>query len=489
MTRAHRFFLAAGLATAMAALVSGCTVGPNFHAPAAPVQTGYDHDGTQPMAGPGGIAGGTQQWVAGAPQDMWWHAYGSVQLDTLVDEALRANTDLAAANAALKAAHETWLATRGILLPTVDGALGTSRNKSSQYLSPVLNSTTFNYGLQTAQVNVGYQLDVFGLNRRTVEQSHAQYDMQVYQTQAARISLINNVVAAAFLEASLRAQLAAQDRMIAIQRQTLDILHRQRAAGQIAGADVLAQDAALAQSEAALPPLRRAHAQARDLIAYLTGRSAATALPDAIDLDKVALPRDLPLSLPSELVRQRPDIRAAEANLHVASAGVGIATANRLPQLTLSASAGGSSGGWGSLLSAANSFWSIGAGLTQPIFAGGALLHKQRAARAAYEQADAQYKSAVLAAFQNVADTLAALRTDTDALNADVRARDAAQASMKVSRHLFEQGQTSFANALIAETALRQAEQTLVQAQVARLTDTAALFEALGGGWEIMPKR
>jgi len=171
-----------------------------------------------------------------------------VQLDTLVDEALRANTDLAAANAALKAAHETWLATRGILLPTVDGALGTSRNKSSQYLSPVLNSTTFNYGLQTAQLNVGYQLDVFGLNRRTVEQSHAQYDMQVYQTQAARISLINNVVAAAFLEASLRAQLAAQDRMIAIQRQTLDILHRQRAAGQIAGADVLAQDAALAQS-------------------------------------------------------------------------------------------------------------------------------------------------------------------------------------------------------------------------------------------------
>ena len=479
MTRLHRFMIAA----ALGAMVTGCAVGPNFKTPAAPAQTTYDRDPAQPMTAHAGVAGGTQQWVAGVPQDKWWLAYGSAQLNTLVDEALRANTDLAAANAALKAAHESYLATRGILLPTVDGSINATQNKSSQYLSPVLDQNTFHYGLQTAQVTVGYQLDLFGLNRRTVEQSHAQYDMQVYQAQAARISLINNVIAAALLEASLRAQLASQERLIAIQQKTLDILHRQLAAGQIAGADVLAQDAALAGAQAALPPLRRAHAQATDQIAYLTGRSAATALPDVIDLDTVALPRDLPLSLPSELVRQRPDIRAAEAQLHAASAGVGIAIANRLPQIALTATGGGSSGGFGSIFNAANEFWTLGAGLTQPIFEGGTLLHKQRAARAAYDQADAQYKSAVLAAFQNVADTLAALRTDTDALNADVKARDSAQASMKVSRHLFEQGQTAFANALIAETALRQAEQTLVQAQVARLTDTAALFEALGGGW------
>jgi len=480
------------LCAATALLLGGCAVGPNFHAPAAPTQTAYDREGTAAMAAPGG----TQQWVAGAPQDMWWHAYGSAQLDTLIDEALKANTDLAAAQAALKIARESWLATRGILVPQVDAGLGTSRNKSSQYLSPVLNSTTFNYGLQTAQVSVGYSLDVFGLNRRTVEQAHAQYDMQAFQTEAARISLINNVAAAAFLEASLRTQLAAQDRMIAIASETLDILKRQQDQGQAAGADVLAQEAALAQTEAGLAPLRRAHAQARDLIAYLTGRSAANALPDTIDLDTVTLPKDLPLSLPSELVRQRPDIRAAEANLHVASAGVGIAIANRLPQLTLSAGAGGSSGGWSDILSAANSFWSVGAGITQPIFAGGALLHKQRAARAAYEQADAQYRSTVLAAFQNVADTLAALRTDAEALRAETKARDTAKASLTVARRQFEQGQTPFASVLTAETALRQAEQALVQAQVARLTDTAALFEALGGGWQPpqpshppMPKR
>ena len=230
--------------------------------------------------------------------------------------------------------------------------------------------------------------------------------------------------------------------------------------------------------------MRRAAALAHDLIAYLTGRSAANALPDTIDLDKVAPPADLPLSLPSDLVRQRPDIRAAQANLHAASAGVGIAIANRLPQVTLSASAGGSSQGWSQLLSATNSFWSLGAGLTQPIFAGGALLHKQRAARAAYDEADAQYRSAVLAAFQNVADTLAALRTDAQALTATVHARDTAAASLTVARRQFEQGQAPFATVLVAETALRQSEQALIQAQVARLTDTAALFEALGGGWQ-----
>jgi NodT family efflux transporter outer membrane factor (OMF) lipoprotein len=475
--------------TGVALLLGGCAVGPNFHTPAAPTETTFDKDGKAPMAAPAGVAGGTQQWVAGTPQDAWWHAYGSAALDTLIDEAVKANSDLAAARAALKVAHESWLATRGILVPSVDAGLGTSRAKSSQYLSPVLNTSTFNYSLQTAQVNVGYTLDVFGLNHRTVEQAHAQYDMIAFQTEAARISLINNVAAAAFLEASLRAQLAAQDRIIAIQQETLDILRHQQDVGQAAGADVLAQETALAQTEAALPPLRRAAAQARDLMAYLTGRSAANALPDVIDLAKITLPADLPLSLPSELVRQRPDIRAAEAQLHVASAGVGIAIANRLPQVTLSAGAGGSSAGWSQILSASNTFWSVGAGITQPIFAGGALLHKQRAARAAYEQADAQYRSAVLSAFQNVADTLAALRTDAEALGADARARDTAAESLSVARHQFEQGQAPFVTVLTAETALRQAEQALVLAQVARLTDTAALFEALGGGWHGIPPK
>lgn len=472
------------LAPLTAVLLAGCAVGPNFHTPAAPAQTDYDRTAPAPMAAPAGVAGGTQTFGPGAPQDGWWHAYGSPALDALVAEALKANSDLAAQRAAAKVARETWLAARGALVPQIDAGAGTSRSKSSQYLSPVLNATQFDFNLQTAQVNVGYAIDLFGLNRRTIEQNRAQFDAAGYQAEAARVTLINNVIAAALLDAGLHAQVAAQTRLIAIQRETLDILIRQQAAGQAAGADVLTQQAALAASEAALPPLARAAAQAQHLIAYLTGHSAADALPDRVDLAGISLPRDLPLSLPSELVRHRPDIRAAEANLHAASAGIGIAIANRLPQLTLTANAGGSAAGWSDILSATNSFWSVGAGLATPIFAGGALLHRQRAARAAYEAADAQYRSAVLGAFQNVADTLAALRSDADALAANQAARDAAEASLSIARRQFEQGQVPFASVLAAEQALRQAEQGLIGAQVARLTDTAALFQALGGGWQ-----
>ncbi|WP_206244495.1 efflux transporter outer membrane subunit [Novosphingobium terrae] len=464
-------------------MLSGCAVGPDFHQPAAPKQQAYTPEPLTPMTAPEGLAGGTQQVRDGVVAEDWWRLFGSDQLDALITRALAANSDLAAARAALDQARESWKAQRGVLFPTVDAGAGSSRNKSSQYLSAVPGDNSYTYSLQTAQVTVGYTLDLFGANRRGVEQAHAQFDAQRFQTEGARISLINTVAATAFQEASLRGQIAAQERMIAIQSETLDILHRQQAQGQAAGADVLAQEALLAQSRAALPPLQRALAQSRDLLAYLTGGSAGDGSVSGIDLDKVTLPRDLPLSLPSALVRQRPDVRAAEANLHAASAGVGVAIANRLPQLTLTASAGGQSGGWANLLSVANTFWSVGGGIAQPIFAGGSLLHKQRAAQAAYRQADAQYRSAVLGAFQNVADVLQALQTDAAALDAAVQAQHSAEASLAIARRQYQQGQIAFPTMLAAEQTLRQAEQSLVQAQTARLTDTAALFEALGGGW------
>ena len=466
--------LTATFVTAM--LLTGCAAGPDFHAPAAPTQTAYDQHGRE-------APGDNQRWIEGAPQDGWWRAYHAPALDALIDAALASNADLAAAQATLRAARENLAATRGILLPTVDAGAGTSRSKSSQYLSPVLNSTQFTYGLQTAQVNVGYSLDLFGLNRRTVEQARAQAEAQACRTQAARITLINTVITTALLDAQLRAQIAAQDRMIAAQRQTLAIIRHQQDMGAVAGADVAAADAALAASEAALPPLHRAEAQTRDLIATLIGRTAADPLPPLPDLDAITLPADLPLGLPSQLVRQRPDVRAAEADLHAASAAIGIAAASRLPQLTLSASAGGNSAGWSSLLSAANSFWSLGAGITQPIFAGGALLHRQREARAQYAAADAQYRSTVLGAFQNVADTLAALRTDAEAEAAQTRARNAAAQSLAIAQRQYQSGGAPYAAVLAAQTQFDTAEQALAQARAARLTDTAALFEALGGGW------
>ncbi|MDE1918174.1 MAG: efflux transporter outer membrane subunit [Sphingomonadales bacterium] len=473
-----RLTIAAGCCT----LATGCAVGPDFHQPAPPRQDSYAPDTPTALPAPDGAAGGTQRFSAALPASAWWQAFGSPEMDGLVDRALAANTDLAAMRAALKEARELWRAQRGVLFPTIDLGASTSRAKGSQYLAPVPNDSTFTYSLQTAQVNVGYTLDLFGGNRRSVEQARAQYDAQRFQAEAARTTLINTVVVTAIQMAALHEEVEAQRQVIALQAELLALTRHQLAVGDAAGLDVVAQQAQLAQAQAALPALEHAWAQSRDLLAYLIGQTAADGPLEAPKLDAIRLPHDPPLTLPSQWVRQRPDIRAAEANLHAASAGVGIAAANRLPQLTLSASAGGNGQGWSSLLSAANSFWSLGAGITQPIFAGGTLLHRQRAARAAFEQADAQYRSTVLAAFQNVADTLAALQADAAAATAAAAARTAAKETWQITARQVGDGAIAPSAQLQARIAVLQADQAMTQARLARLTDTAALFQALGGG-------
>ena len=435
-----------------AVALSACAAGPDFHTPAAPTEQGYT---PQPITTAG------EQILAPAPVDArWWTLFGSSELNALVDQALKANTDLAATHAALKAARESWLAARGALLPQVDASAGTSRNKGSQYLAPVPAAPTFDYNLQTAQVSVGYTLDLFGGNRRQLESARAQYLSQRYSTEAARTSLITNVVAAAFQQAALRDSVAAQIRVVALADQQTEIMRRQLADGQIAGTDLMAQEAALAQARLALSPLRKALAQADDQLAYLTGRSPADAALSegnlaGVDLARITLPLSLPLSLPADLVRQRPDVRAAEENLHSASAQLGVAIAARLPQITLVASGGGSAANWANLLGPANTFWTLGAGISQPIFAGGALLHRQRAASAQLDQASALYRSAVLTA----------------------------EGSFAVARRQHELGEAPLITAITAEHTLRAAEQTAAQARAQRLSDTAALYQALGGGW------
>lgn len=475
---------AAGVVALMS--LGACAVGPNFHTPPAPADTAYTSKPIVGTAAPSApIAGGGQVFSAQttlAPD--WWRQFRSPALDTLVAEALARNSDLAAAKAALKAARETWLASRSVLLPTVDAGTNTSRTKSSQYLAPVPNQTVYEYSLQTAQVNVGYTLDLFGGNRRLVEQARAQYLAQSYETAAARLTLISNVVAAAITEGSLKAQIAAQQRIIGIERQQLEITRRQQRLGAIAGVAVLTQAAALAGAQAALPPLQKQLAQSQDALAYLTGHSPAEGAPVEVDLAGVTLPHDLPLTLPAQLVGQRPDVRVAEANLHAASAAVGVAIAARLPAITLGASVGGQAANWSSLLSAANGFWTVGAGLAQPIFAGGSLRHKQRAAEAGLDQARDLYRSAVLTAFQNVADTLHALQIDADGLAAAEAARQSAEASLTIARRQTADGAASFLNVLAGEQALRQAEQGAITAEAQRLVDTAALYQALGGGWQ-----
>lgn len=469
----------------LSASLAGCAVGPNFHRPVAPAASGYTREPLGKIAATdAAVAGGEQHFVAGLAVDrQWWRQFASPQLDAIVAAALHSNTDLAAARAAIRVAQETYRAQRGILFPQVDASASTLRARSSQYLSPVPSQNIFQYNLQTAQVNVGYTLDLFGGNRRQVESARAQYEAQQFQGEAAELTLAANVVVAALQEASLRDQVAAAQAAVTDQEAILAIVHRQRDQGAASGADVAAQEGAVAQARAALPPLGKALAQQQDLIAYLTGRTPAEAPVARVELAALSLPRELPMSLPSQLVNQRPDIRSAEANLHAASAAVGVAIANRLPQLTLSAAAGGQSNLWSTILSAANHFWSIGAGIAQPIFQGGALLHKQRAAEAGYKQADAQYRSTVLGAFQNVADVLHALESDGQALDASQTALDAAQRSLDIARRQYSGGAIAYPTLLNAQVAVRQSEGALIQAEAARMQDTVALYQALGGGW------
>jgi NodT family efflux transporter outer membrane factor (OMF) lipoprotein len=480
MNRVHHagWLMLAGLGA-----LSACAVGPDFKTPAAPQASGYTAQPlpAQTAAAPDTPDGQAQRLTAGAdiPAD-WWTMFHS---PALVARALKANADLESAKAALRAAHETYLAQRGALFPTVDLGAGTQREKNSNYLSPVLNSNQELFSLQTAQVTVGYTPDLFGGIRRQTEQTKAQAEQQRFQAEAVYLTLTSNVVAAAIQEASLRAQVDAAAQQVQLNRDALAILRKQLEVGQIARADLALQETQLAQAEQALAPLQKQLAQQRDLLAALTGGLGVSADLPQVTLDALTLPGDVPVSLPAKMVRQRPDVRAAEENLHAASAGVGVAIAARLPNLSLAATAGGAAPNWGSLLSNGNNLWSLSAGVTQPIFEGGALLHRQKAAQALLDQAKAQYRSAVVDAFQNVADSLEALQADARALAGASIVEQRAGETLQITRGQLQAGQVDGVDLILSELNYQQARAALVQARAARLTDTAALIQSLGGGW------
>ncbi len=465
--------------------LSGCMVGQDFHRPAPPSVAGY-----LPRALPGqtaattGLAGEAQTFRSGADvPGRWWTLYNSPALDALVEQALKANPDLASAQAALRAAREAYYAQKGALWPTVGASYNFTRQKTSDTLAPVLNSNQDLYSLHTAQVTVDYTPDVFGGIRRQTESVLAQARSQRFQTEATYLTLTTNVVAAAIQDASLREQIKATHDSIAETREALAVMRRQLALGEIARGDVALQETAAAQAELTLPPLEKALAQEDDMLADLTGRFPNESGPRALDLEALALPRDLPVSLPSTLVEQRPDVRAAEANLNAASAQVGVAIANRLPNITLEANAGGQATDISQLFSNGNDLWSLAGTVAQPIFDGRMLLHKQREARATFDQAKAQYHSTVLSAFQNVADSLQALLADARQLGAAETADETAAESIAIAKKQLALGEVSGLVLLTAEQAYQQARMARAQAAAGRLADTAALFQSLGGGW------
>ena len=467
-------------------LVAGCAAGPNFQKPAAPDVSSYTIRPLSDTVATNNVAGGeAQRFVRGSdiPGD-WWTLFHSRQLNALIEQSLTSNPDLKAAQAALRVAQENVRAQRGAYYPSLSAGVSATRQQDPPgALAPVPSSNAFLYNLITPQVSVSYVPDVFGLNRRTVESVKAQEQAARFQMIAVDITLSANVAAAAIQEASLQTQVDATRELIDINAKSVQILQYQFSKGYVGGLDLSAQKAQLAQTSATLPPLLKQLAQQHNLIAVLSGRFPSQAPVEHFDLSSLQLPQDLPLSLPSALVAQRPDVLQAEANLHAASAQVGIATANRLPNFALTANVGSTALAIGRLFAAGSGFWSLGAAIAAPIFNGGTLLHQQRAAKAAYEQAAQQYRSTVLTAFQNVADTLAALEQDAEGLKAAASAQEQASVTLDLSQRQRKDGYGSYLTLLTAEQAYQQARINLVQAQANRFADTAALFQALGGGW------
>jgi NodT family efflux transporter outer membrane factor (OMF) lipoprotein len=413
----------------------------------------------------------------------WWRIFHSAELDALVGEALKNSPTLEAAKQALRAAQEQVKAQQGAFYPSVSASLQPSHQAFAETLSSPLQSGNSIYNLTTTQVSVSYTPDLFGANRRAVESLVAQADQQRFELEAARLTLASNVVLAAIQDASLRAQIDETQAIIQEQRQTLASFRRQFQLGQVSKADLAAQEALVAQSQAALPPLEKAFRINRDLLSALMGRTPGEPLDVRFDLLSLTLPEQLPLSLPAQLVEHRPDVRIAEAELHAASAQVGMAVAARWPNLQIEANAGSAALGLVPSFSSAANFWNVAATLTQPVFQGGTLLHRQRAAEAAYREAAAQYRATVVGAFQNTADVLHALWTDADALRADQVAETASRKSLDIARRQLGLGDVSPLMVLNAEESDHQAQLTLLQARASRYADVAALFQALGGGW------
>ena len=464
---------------------AGCAVGPNFKKPAAPDVGEYTANPLATTVDSANVSGGEAQRFAkgGDISADWWTLFHSAPLNELIENSLTNNHDIKAAQAALSAAHENVLAQKGVFYPSVTGSFSATRQRQSGQIAPALNSNAFLYNLFTPQVSVSFVPDVFGLNRRTVESLKAQEQEVRFQMIATYTTLTSNVVVTAIQESSLQMQIGATRQLIDANSHMLQILQYQLSKGYANRLDVAAQESQLAQVAATLPPLIKQSAQLRDQLSVLAGRFPSQASEEKFELSSLQLPQDLPVSLPSALVEQRPDVLQAEANLHDASAKIGIAVANRLPNIVLTANAGSSAAALDQLFTSGTGFWGIGAAATAPIFQGGTLLHQERAARAAYVQAAEQYRSTVLTAFQNVADTLTALEQDAEGLKAAAAAADAAKITLDLAQRQLQDGYAGYLALLSAEQVYQQARINLVQAQANRFADTAALFQALGGGW------
>jgi NodT family efflux transporter outer membrane factor (OMF) lipoprotein len=460
--------------------LAGCTVGPRADQIRADTSAPLPPARAAQVIAP--VSASAQQLDPTLAVDpSWWRAFGSAQLNALVEQALAHSSDIAAADATLNEAREQAFATVGAQGPQIDANYQAQRARVSKALAtPLADANDYRYTLHTAQVTVAYPLDLFGGGRNRVRSARAAAEVARHRLVAARTTVISNLVQAAIQHAALQAQIEAQRSAIQSSRELVSLLQRRQRLGDVGAADVSAQEAALAAQEAALPPLMRQAEHQRALILTLTGVPAGSAPPPLPSLADLSLPVRLPLALPSAVVGNRPDVRAAEAQVRGAAADVGTAIAARLPQIQLTGEAGGNSLRFADLFSPANVFFTVIGGLTQPLFHSGQLRHQQRAAEAALDVAKAQYRSAALQAFLDVDDALSGLKTDAEALDAATRADAAARQALVFTRRQVELGAVGTLQLLNASVSAAQAATQLVQARAARLTDSVALYQAMG---------
>ncbi|MXV45199.1 efflux transporter outer membrane subunit [Saccharibacter sp. 17.LH.SD] len=465
--------------------LGGCMVGPKDKAPALPKHADYN---ATPFTQTSGRNTGNsilrkQFFVNGMDvSGQWWEVFQNPKLNRLVEEALANNQSLKAMQAGLKASWEQRRVEGAALYPSISAQFIPSRNKTSKTLSPVPNSNEWLYNLHTAQLNIGYVPDLWGGTRNAIKAASAQADIQQAQLEATALTMISNLVNATIIEAGVRAQIHAKEAQIAEQRQVLAIQKKQNGLGDLSRQSTLIQRDALAQIEADLPPLKNQLAQTRDQIAVLVGVPPNEDLP-IFELKDFTLPEKLPVSLPSALLEHRPDIQAARAQIKAAAAQVGIAIANRLPNVQLSALPGQAVGHMSEFFKPGYGNWEIAATVTQPIFQGGSLLHAQREARDNLLQANEYYKSTVISAIGDVADSLHAVQFDSDTLMADQNGLDAAEASLRIAQAQHRFGDNSQIDLIQARLSVIQDQLSVAQDETARFSDTVGLFQSLGGGW------
>ncbi len=480
-----RFFI---ILACFCELLTACMVGPDFHSPASPQTKNYTEKKlpkkTTSIAAKG-TAGKAQYFLLGQklPAE-WWTLFHSEALNQLISQGLANSPNLVSAQAALTQAKEAVNAQIGAsLYPALNAQASATRQKFSDATLGFNNASNPTFNLFNPAFNITYTLDFFGGARRQIEALRAQVNYQAYLLEASYLSLTSNIATYVINAASIRAQIKATQELIQIQANTLKIVQEQYRLGGASGSEVLTQETTLAQTRATLPPLEQNYAQVQHVLAALIGVFPSEARLPRIELEELTLPKKLPISLPSELAKQRPDIQAAEALLHAASAQIGVATANLYPQITLNGSYGWESEVANTLFSPHTKVWSIGGQILQPLFNGGALLAKRRQALAGFEQAEAQYRQTVLQAFQNVADSLRAIENDARSFRAQKQAEQAAKNSWQLSRQQYRLGGVSYLSLLTAERLYQQTKIARIQAQASRYNDTVALFQALGGGW------